>query len=159
MAPAVADTPYVGGAGAISIVDGYSHDTGASLAVIRGNAGIDLSRYFGLEGHLGFGLIEDQPKGQSAKVSIENYFAGYGRLIWPLSEVGRLFALVGVAQSTIKSSENGASSKDDVSSLSYGLGGEIAVTDSLRVGTDVIVLANKGNTTIWSLAAGARWYF
>ncbi|MDB5969338.1 MAG: hypothetical protein JWQ90_1788 [Hydrocarboniphaga sp.] len=33
-----------------------------------GAVGVDLTRYFGLEGHLGFGLIADQPAGSPAKV-------------------------------------------------------------------------------------------
>ncbi|WP_299692471.1 hypothetical protein [Hydrocarboniphaga sp.] len=45
--------------------------------------------------------------------------------------------------------EWGGSSKDDSSDLSYGLGGEMAVTDTLRVGADLIVLSTKGDTTIW----------
>jgi hypothetical protein len=156
---AMASELYIGGAGTILALDGYSQNTTAGLVAIRGNAGIDLTRYFGLEGHFGFGVIDDHPSNGPIKVEIDKYLAGYGRLIWPVSENGRLFALLGVAQSSIKATTKGVSSRDDNSDLSYGLGGEIAVTDALRVGVDMIVLSTKGDTKIWSLAAGARWGF
>jgi len=70
-----------------------------------------------------------------------------------------VFALLGASQLTIKTSASGQSSTDSGIGPSYGLGGEIAVTPTLRVGADITIINGKGSASYSAASAGVRWSF
>lgn len=154
---ASAATPYVGGSGAVGVFGGYGGD--ASIAVFRAQVGVDLARYFGIEAQFGVRALGDKIAYQGRNIEMQRFGAAYGRFIWPVSENGRLFALLGAGMTTVESSTRSGSSSDDSTGLSYGIGGEIAVTKTLRVGSDLIVLDGEGGSSLKLFSAGVRWSF
>ncbi len=143
----------------------------ADITMINGRLGYRLNDYFAVEGEIGFGLGGDDfdrvipvdvlgtPVNVNANVSldVDNYYIGFARGIYPVSDEFDIFARIGygeaTADGTIVASAAGftATGEDSLSEsgFAYGVGGQYNLTanDGIRADytrlddTDIISLA------------------
>jgi outer membrane immunogenic protein len=103
---------------------------GADLGAVSLRARANFGQYVGLEAEGAFGVNDatGSDGGLSAKLHVNNEFAGYLVGRWPLTDKASLFARVGYGQTDIKASLSSGSSSAwgsfSQDSVNYGVGGE-----------------------------------
>jgi outer membrane immunogenic protein len=101
---------------------------GNNLGAVTLRAGADLGKYVGVEGEAGFGVADaglSYPGIGSAKLHLDNQYAGYVVGRYPVLPNANLFARVGYGHDQIKASATGVNSvTTGEDSLNYGVGGQ-----------------------------------
>ncbi len=124
------------------VVDLGTEDS--SVFLINGRLGYQLNKYFAVEGEVGFGVSGDTIErnvpvdvlGQTVGVdttvdlNVDNYYIGFARAIYPVSDNFDIFARVGYGEATASADVTGsfggftaaASADDKASGVAYGAG-------------------------------------
>ena len=148
----------------------------ADITMITGRLGYRLNDYFAIEGELGFGLGGDDfdrvvpvdvlgtPVNVDTNVSldVDNYYIGFARGIFPVSDQFDIFARVGYGEATADGTAVGmaggftATASDSVSEsgFAYGVGGQYNLTENDGIRADYTRL---DDTDIISLAYSRRF--
>jgi len=141
------------------------------VTFINGRLGYRLNDYFAVEGEIGFGLGGDDidrvvpvdvlgtPVNVDTNVSldVDNYYIGFARGIFPVSDQFDIFGRIGYGEATggadilgtVAGFTGEGSVSDNVSGFAYGVGGQYNLTanDGIRADytrldeTDIISLA------------------
>ena len=104
--------------------------SGADLSAIDLRASAFFGKYVGVEGEGAFGVNDDNASSGNvnAKLHLNNEYAGYGVVRYPVLANANLFARVGYGHSDIKATVSTASASVSnnygVDSVNYGAGGE-----------------------------------
>ena len=135
-------------------VSGQSLDLGsedANITVINGRLGYRLNDFIAVEGELGFGLGGDDfdrvlpvdvlgtavNVDTNVSLDVSNYYIGFVRGIFPVSDQFDVFARVGYGEASVEgdivASAAGftatASDEDDASGFAYGVGAQYNLTE------------------------------
>jgi hypothetical protein len=112
--------------------------SGQNLGAVTLRAGADFGKYLGVEGEGSFGVTDANTAvhGYNGKLHLNDQYAGYGVVRYPVLPNANLFARVGYGHSDIKAAMSWAPSatyRED--SLNYGVGGQYLFNpkDGLRV--------------------------
>jgi hypothetical protein len=109
--------------GGYTFLDGESVNLGA--ITLRG--GYDFNQYFGVEGDVLFGVVDDTVTEQGVDIDISADFgaAAFGVARLPLGENNsNLFVRAGYGTLNVEGSAFGITVSDDVDGFAYGVGGE-----------------------------------
>ncbi|XBQ16504.1 MAG: porin family protein [Oceanicaulis sp.] len=121
---ASAQTPGSGYAGVgYTALDGE----GATLGAITLRGGFDFTEYFGAEGDLHIGVVDDTvtEMGTSVDLSADFGAAVYGVARLPLGDgMSNIFARAGYATLEVEGSAMGVSVSAELDGFAYGVGGE-----------------------------------
>jgi hypothetical protein len=112
--------------------------SGINLGAVTLRAGADFGKYLGVEGEGSFGVTDASSavRGYSSKVHLNDQYAGYGVVRYPVLPNANLFARVGYGHSDIKAAMSWAPTGNyGEDSLNYGVGGQYLFNpnDGLRV--------------------------
>jgi opacity protein-like surface antigen len=160
-------------------VAGQNVDFGSediSVIMLTGRLGYRLNDFFAVEGEAGFGLGGDDferavpvnVQGTTINVNtnvdltVDNYFAGFARGIFPVSEQFDIFARLGYGQATAKADivasaaglTTSGSAEEDADGLAYGVGAQFNFTDHDGIRADYTRL---DDTNIISIAYSRRF--
>lgn len=108
---------------------------------------------FALEGRLGFGVGDDSENG--FEVEIEDYLAIYAKPILPVSDVVSIYALLGLAETSIDT--NFGDEDDD--DFSYGIGISARLNNGIDLFGEYISLYDDDNVEIGGINLGASMRF
>ena len=111
---------------------GYTgiHASGADLGAVTLRLGADLGKYLGVEGEGSFGVVDENGSfsGAATKLHLNDEYAGYGVVRYPVLPNANVFARIGYGHSDIKASAsaNGLSASQTVGvdSWNYGAGAQ-----------------------------------
>jgi hypothetical protein len=111
---------------------GYSgiHTDGADLGAISLRLGADFGKYVGVEGEGSFGVVDQDGSvsGVATKLHLNDQYAGYGVVRYPLLPNANVFARIGYGHSDIKASASAggqsASETVGVDSWNFGAGAQ-----------------------------------
>jgi len=101
---------------------------GADLGAVTFRLGADLGKYFGVEGEGSFGVVDQNGSfsGVATKLHLNDQYAGYGVVRYPLLPNANVFARVGYGHSDVKASATAgglsASQTVGLDSWNYGAG-------------------------------------
>jgi len=131
-APASAQTPSYLAPVTYNAGIGYTgvNTSGADLGAITLRAGADFGKYFGVEGEGSFGVNDEHGtiSGVPYKLHIDDQYAGYGVVRYPLIPNANVFARLGYGHSDLKATASAggvtASQRAGVDSVNFGAGGE-----------------------------------
>jgi hypothetical protein len=104
--------------------------TGNNLGAVSLRAGADFGQYVGVEGEGSFGVADAglSAAGVSAKLHLNDEYAAYGVVRYPVLANANLFARLGYGHIDAKASASAGavstSATDGVDSLNYGFGGQ-----------------------------------
>jgi hypothetical protein len=112
--------------------------SGQNLGAVTLRAGADFGKYVGVEGEGSFGVTDANTAvhGYNGKLHLNDQFAGYGVVRYPVLPNANLFARVGYGHSDIKATMSWAPTANyGEDSLNYGVGGQYFFNpnDGLRV--------------------------
>ena len=156
------------------VIDLGKEDT--SITMINGRLGYRLNDFFAVEGEVGFGLGGDDfdrtipvdvlgstlNVDANVELDVKNYYIGFARGIFPVTESFDIFARAGYGKATAKADIIGTvagftasgSASDNASGLAYGVGGQYNITAHDGIRADYTRL---DNTDIISLAYSRRF--
>jgi outer membrane immunogenic protein len=153
-AASVATLATVGFAGAASAQDtatdttvygtvGYANvaadgDADVNLGAIQGRIGARFGKYFGVEGELATGVVEDDfdVLGTNVDVKLKHEVGVFAVGNYPITDRLDVFARVGYAWAEAKASGGGISETANLDGLAYGVGGQYFFTDKDGVRLD-----------------------
>jgi len=104
--------------------------SGADLGAITLRAGANFGKYFGVEGEGSFGVNDQRGSlsGVPYKLHLDDQYAGYGVVRYPVLPKANVFARLGYGHSDIKATATAggvtASQKAGADSVNYGAGAE-----------------------------------
>lgn len=141
-----------------------------SPTALIGRAGSNLNRYFSIEGRLGLGLSDDTVTATSGtttaslSIEIDTLIGVYGVGHVPLGKSSSLYALVGLTQVDATASASAtdigsASTSDDESDLSYGIGADIGILYNLWVNVEYVQYLDKSDFDVSAIALGLKFGF
>jgi outer membrane immunogenic protein len=109
-----------------------------TLGALSGRLSYDLAPNFGIEGEVGFGIVdEDITVGTvTATVELSNYLGIFGVAKFPVSEQLSLHGRLGYATTELEASAPGASVSDDVNGFAFGAGGTYMVNETIGLRGD-----------------------
>lgn len=131
------------------VVDFGTEDT--DFILINGRLGYQINKYFAVEGEIGFGVSGDSVDrnipvdvlGQTVGVDttvdldIDNYYIGFARAIYPVSDKFDIFARIGYGEASVSGDAVGsfggitamASADEDESGVAFGVGAQFNLDD------------------------------
>jgi len=133
----------------------------ANPSMLVGNLGKNFNKYLSVEGRLGFGISSDTV-GYSfykLRMEIETLFGLYGLARVDVSQASSIYALIGASQIKAKVSGFGASSSSSESGLSYGVGGDIGITNNITLNIEYTNYLDKSDFTLSAFGLGVKYYF
>jgi len=126
------------------------------LAAIVGKIGYDFTKYFGIEGRAGYGVIDADHKGGTSDIK-ENYGI-YLKPMLPLGDKSHLFGLLGYAKAKVESTGSaGLTGTLDESSPSFGLGLNYAINDRWSVVGEGVRLLHSVENTYNKVGGGTQF--
>jgi hypothetical protein len=125
--PALAQTSNVYGGVGYTLFDGDD----ASVGGLTGRLGVGFGQYFGIEGEVSLGVVDDEIRVGTTNVDVEldNAFGLYGVGRLRVSPQVDLFGRIGWAQAEVSGSAGGLSASADENGLAYGVGGNFWLTE------------------------------
>ena len=149
---AAADSSYFGGG--VAIVD-FDSAISADLVAAYGRAGTKFSENFSGEVRLGVGVADDTATvfGGDIDVSLENFAGAYLRAGLPVSGNIYPYVIAGVSRVDMEVSSAFASASDSETDLSYGLGSDFMINDSVGVNVEYMSYIDKNGGEITALGA------
>lgn len=122
----------------INLID-YDEDgvPSLSLTTLSGIFGIKVNENFSVEGRLGFGIGDDDVNflGENVTLEIDHYYGIYGR-IGAQVEQFYPYVLLGYTSGETTASVLGQSFSADDSDLSYGVGIDFNVSDTIAINAE-----------------------
>jgi len=124
-----------------------------------GKAGADIGDYLGVELRLGATAKGTQKLPGATATFTANYLLSYLlKAQYPVSPEFKLYALFGGTTAQLKSTDStGFNDKPSKTGLSYGVGAEYRVQDSLSVGAEWVQYWTNVNLPVSKYGAGAKF--
>lgn len=142
---------YAGGGVAVLDADEVT------LNAVYGRFGAFFNENISAEARLGLGVGDDSWGG--AKVELDNFYGAYLRGGIPTGEVFYPYAILGFTKGKMSASGGGLSMSDSDSDLSYGVGADFSVSDSLKINAEYMSYIDKDDFEISGFTAGVAFSF
>ena len=135
--------PYVGIDFSNTWIDtGTNND--ATLGSIGGRVGIDIIDYFGVEGRVGTGVMDDDIDG--VNVELNHYIAGFAKIQTPDMNGFRVHGLAGIARVELEASAGGLTGTAHDTDFAYGAGLSYAINQNIRLNLEYLSLNEDADT-------------
>jgi opacity protein-like surface antigen len=123
--------------------------------------GTNLNKNLAVEGRLGTGLSDDDIRvsGVNVTVEVDNFYGVYGRLIMPANDKLSVYGLVGWTKGKLTAKSSFATINADDSDVSYGLGADFGLTDTVSLNAEYARLFSGSDFKVNALTVGARIRF
>lgn len=162
---AAAAEPYFGGSFAVVdySVDGISSD--ASLNAIYGRGGLMFNDNISGEVRLGFGIGDDSINAgpYEATIELKNMIGAYVRGGIPVGESFYPYAIIGYtraeADTEISGPDLNESSSESESDLSFGVGADFSITETLKVNGEYMTYFDKDGAELSGFSIGVAKSF
>lgn len=143
---------YIGGN--LALLDAGSGGEDVSLDTAYGRFGAFFNENFSLEGRLGIGVRDDSINvfGFERDVSLEYLFSVMGRAGFELSDVVYPYFALGYSQAEVDVEGFNTDSESDVS---YGLGADFSITDTLSINVEYTNYIDKNDVELDGFTVGA----
>lgn len=141
--------PYVG----IDMNATRFDDADIELGGLGLRAGTDIVDWFGVEGRLGTGIIDDNTGG--VDVDLNYYIAGFAKLQTPDYNGFRVHGLAGIARAELEASAGGFSAQGSDTDFAYGGGVSYGINPDMRLNLEYLSLNDDADT----LNLGLTYHF
>lgn len=133
----------------------------ANPTAIGAKFGTFINKNLAVEARLGVGLSDDSIRalGVPVDVKVENFYGVYGKGILPLSDQASVYGLLGYTQGKLKAQSPFSSGTSSDSDVSYGVGGDFAVTPTVSLNAEFARLFKGGNFKVDGLTFGVSFKF
>lgn len=153
---------YVGGSfirGDLNVSDeGSGLDENFDLNVLSLQLGVEMAKWFHLEGRVGFG-INDKSLG-SLEFSIQRLIGIHGVVSYPNNSPLRPYALAGITYGEVDISLPGFGSFDESETdSSFGAGIDLSVSDGVDVFLEYMQYIDKGRVDFSGISLGLKFDF
>lgn len=161
--PAVAENQYYGGLGVAFLEyseDGVSDD--ASLNAINGTLGVNFNENFSGEIRAGFGVGDDSVNilGTNVDVELDTFFGAYVRGGIPAAEAFFPYVVLGYTRGEVTASAPGfGSSSESESDVSFGLGADVNVSETLTINAEYMNYLDKDGAEVSGFTIGFKTSF
>jgi opacity protein-like surface antigen len=162
--PAIADL-YKSGGGSLYAGANYTFvevdgDGGsdADLGTLSGKVGGHITPYFGLEARAGFGVVDDD-LGSGVDLEAGNFFGGYATLNVVNGSPFTPYGIVGFTRYELEVNGPLGSADEDESGLSYGIGVNMAINESLSGNLEFMRYLDEDDVTIDGIGLGLTLNF
>lgn len=142
---------YAGGGVAVLDADEVT------LNAVYGRFGAFFNENISAEARLGLGVGDDSFGG--AKVELDNFYGVYVRGGIPAGEVFYPYAVLGYTKGKTSFSGGGFSDSNSDSDLSYGIGADFKVTESLKINAEYLSYLDKDEAEITGVSVGVAFSF
>lgn len=146
---------YAGGGVAVLDADALSYNA------VYGRFGAFFNENISAEARLGLGIGDDST--YSGKSELDNYYGVYVRGGLPVTEVFYPYAILGFTKGKVSySSEilgeriSGSNSESD---LSYGIGADFKITETLKINAEYISYFDKDAAELAGFSVGVAYSF
>jgi len=163
-ASAIADNTNKTYFGAQYAIGTYSEDgfDDVNPTALVGRFGKYFNDNFALEGRLGIGIQDDSINifGTDVTLEIDTILGIYGIGHFNLNETSSVYGLLGLtrAEATVSASGFGSDS-DDETGLSFGVGADIGVSETVALNIEYTQYLNKSDFDFSALSFGAVFSF
>ncbi|MBS3803615.1 MAG: porin family protein [Oleiphilaceae bacterium] len=163
-APAIADMYKSGGgnlyAGANYTFVDVDVDNGGSadLGTLSGKVGGYITPYFGLEARAGFG-VDDDRIGAGTDLEADNFFGGYATVNVVNESPFTPYGIIGFTRYELESSGFQDSSDEDESGLSYGIGANMVINETLSGNLEYMRYLDEDDFVIDGIGLGLTLNF
>ena len=133
----------------------------ANPTAIGVKIGASISKNFAVEARLGTGLSDDSVSvlGVPVSIKVDNFYGVYGRGILPLSDQASIYGLLGYTHGKLKGDFTGGSVSISDSDVSYGIGGDFAVTPTVSLNVEWARLFKGDDFKVDGLTFGVSFKF
>jgi hypothetical protein len=123
--------------------------------------GASINKNFAVEARLGVGLSDDSINvlGVPVSIKVNNFIGVYGKGILPLSNQASLYGLLGYTQGKLKAEFPGGSTSESDSDVSYGVGGDFAITPTTSLNVEWARLFKGDGYKVDGLTFGVSFKF
>lgn len=142
---------YAGGGVAVLDADEVT------LNAVYGRFGAFFNENISAEARLGLGVGDDSWLG--AKVELDNFYGAYLRGGIPAGEVFYPYAILGFTKGKISVSGGGFSDSESDSDLSYGVGADFSVSETLKINAEYMSYIDKDDFEIAGFTVGVAFSF
>lgn len=132
-----------------------SHDL--SFNAIYGRFGALFNENLSAEARIGFGVGDDTVDG--FKYELDNVYGVYVRGGIPVGEIFYPYAILGYSKAKATESGYGYSGSDSESDLSFGVGADFKVTDTLKINAEYLSYLDKDETELTGFSVGVSFSF
>ena len=133
-----------------------------SPAAIIGRYGAYINENFSVEGRLGIGAGDDTVDiGAPFDVSVEldTLYGVYGVGHMPINASSSVYGVFGFTQAEATASGGGLSDTVDDSGMSYGVGADIGISDTIALNLEFMQYMNKSDFDLTGISAGVTFSF
>lgn len=133
----------------------------ANPTVIGVKIGTSINKNLAVEARLGAGLSDDSVDvlGVPVNVKVNNFISVYGKGILPLSDQASLYGLLGYTRGKLKAEFLGGSNSESDSDVSYGVGGDFAITPTTSLNIEWARLFKGDDYKVDGLTFGVSFKF
>lgn len=123
--------------------------------------GSSINKNVAVEARLGTGLSSDSIRvlGVPVDLKVDNFYGVYGKGILPLSDQASVYGLLGYTRGKLKGNFAGGSISVSDSDVSYGIGGDFAVTPTLSLNAEFARLFKGDDFKVDGLTFGVSFKF
>lgn len=156
---ATAADMYAGGGVAVLDADEVT------LNAVYGRFGAFFNENISAEARLGLGVGDDSTnyEGFDVKAELDNYYGIYLRGGIPAGEVFYPYAVLGYTKAKVTATASAfgqsASASESDSDLSYGVGADFAVTESLKINAEYMSYLDKDESELTGFSVGVAFSF
>lgn len=142
---------YAGGSVAVLDADEVT------LNAVYGRFGAFFNENISAEARLGLGVGDDSIG--PVNFELDNFYGAYVRGGIPAGEVFYPYAILGFTKGKTSYSGGGFDGSDSESDLSYGVGADFKVTDSLKINAEYVTYYDKDAAELTGFSAGVAFSF
>lgn len=128
-----------------------------TLNAIYGRFGASFNENISAEARLGLGVGDDDLYG--AKAELDNFYGVYVRGGIPAGEFFYPYAVLGFTKGKASLSAEGFSISESESDLSYGVGADFKVSESLKVNAEYVSYLDKDELELNGFSIGVSFSF
>ena|SRR5690554_843016 len=141
----------------------YSEDgfDDANPNALVGRYGKFVNDNFAIEGRIGFGIGDDSISTTFGDISIEadTLIGVYGLGHVEINDSSSVYGLLGFTRGELTASASGITFSDDDSGLSYGVGANVGVSDSLALNLEYIQYLSTSDYDFTAIGLGVVFSF
>ena len=132
-----------------------------SPSAIVGRFGVYINESVSVEGRLGIGAGDDTIDAGPFDIAIEldTLYGVYGVGHMPINESASVYGVIGFTQAEATASAMGFSESFDDSGLSYGIGADIGISDTVALNLEFMQYMSKSDFDLTGVSAGVTFSF